>query len=110
MAQELSVRLNSEDKRPLYRQIYEYIRGEIRSGALEPGERIPSTRAMSADLHIARSTAELAYSQLLSEGYIHSKKNSGYYVSEVENLAELHFEDEDPFYSFRECGRPGKGI
>ena len=102
MAQELSVRLNPEDKRPLYRQIYEYIRGEIRSGALEPGERIPSTRAMSADLHIARSTAELAYSQLLSEGYIHSKKNSGYYVSEVENLAELHFEDEDPFYSFRE--------
>ena len=92
MAQELSVRLNPEDKRPLYRQIYEYIRGEIRSGALEPGERIPSTRAMSADLHIARSTAELAYSQLLSEGYIRAKKNSGYFVNEIENLAELHFE------------------
>lgn len=93
MAQELNIRLNSDEKKPLYRQIYEYIRGEIRSGALEAGERLPSTRALASGLHVARSTAELAYSQLLSEGYIRAKKNSGYYVNEIENLAELHFEE-----------------
>lgn len=93
MAQELNIRLNAEDKKPLYRQIYEYIRGEIRSGALEAGERLPSTRALASGLHVARSTAELAYSQLLSEGYIRARKNSGYYVNEIENLAELHFEE-----------------
>ncbi len=91
MAQELNIRLNTEDRKPLYRQIYEYIRGEIRSGALEAGERLPSTRALASGLHVARSTAELAYSQLLSEGYIRAKKNSGYFVNEIENLAELHF-------------------
>ena len=92
MAQELNIRLNSDEKKPLYRQIYEYIRGEIRSGSLEAGERLPSTRALASGLHVARSTAELAYSQLLSEGYIRAKKNSGYFVNEIENLAELHFE------------------
>ncbi len=93
MAQELNIRLNSDEKKPLYRQIYEYIRGEIRSGALEAGERLPSTRALASGLHVARSTAELAYSQLVSEGYIRAKKNSGYYINEIENLAELHFEE-----------------
>ena len=93
MAQELNIRLNTDEKKPLYRQIYEYIRREIRSGGLEAGERLPSTRALASGLHVARSTAELAYSQLLSEGYIRAKKNSGYYVNEIENLAELHFEE-----------------
>ena len=92
VAQELNIRLNTDEKKPLYRQIYEYIRGEIRSGSLEAGERLPSTRALASGLHVARSTAELAYSQLLSEGYIRAKKNSGYFVNEIDNLAELHFE------------------
>lgn len=91
MAQELNIRLDPEDKKPLYRQIYEYIRGEIRSGGLEAGERLPSTRSLASGLHVARSTTELAYSQLLSEGYVRVKKNSGYYVNEIENLAALYF-------------------
>lgn len=91
MAQEINIRLDPEDKKPLYRQIYEYIRGEIRSGGLESGERIPSTRSLASALHVARSTTELAYSQLLSEGYVRVKKNSGYYVNEIENLADLYF-------------------
>ena len=40
---------------------------EIRSGSLEAGERLPSTRALASGLRVARSTADLAYSQLLSE-------------------------------------------
>lgn len=91
MAQELNIRLNTDEGTPLYRQIYTYIRDEIRRGSLEADERLPSTRALAAGLHVARSTAELAYSQLLSEGYIRAKKNSGYYVNEIENLQDLHF-------------------
>jgi len=91
MAQELNIRLSADEGTPLYRQIYTYIRDEIRRGSLEADERLPSTRALAAGLHVARSTAELAYSQLLSEGYIRAKKNSGYYVNEIENLQDLHF-------------------
>ena len=96
MARELNIRLEAENSLPLYRQIYTYIRDEIRAGSLESGERIPSTRTLAAGLRVARSTVELAYSQLLSEGYIRAKKNSGYYVNEIENLSELHFEGLEP--------------
>ncbi len=74
MARELTIRLQTDQGIPLYRQIYNYVRDEIRSGSLEAGERLPSTRALASGLRVARSTADLAYSQLLSEGYIRVKK------------------------------------
>ena len=95
MARELTIRLQTDQGIPLYRQIYNYVRDEIRSGSLEAGERLPSTRALASGLRVARSTADLAYSQLLSEGYIRVKKNSGYFVNEIENLAELKIDSGD---------------
>ncbi len=95
MARELTIRLQTEQGIPLYRQIYNYVRDEIRSGSLEAGERLPSTRALASGLRVARSTADLAYSQLLSEGYIRVKKNSGYFVNEIENLAKLKIDSGD---------------
>ncbi|MGA7438224.1 MAG: GntR family transcriptional regulator, partial [Luteibacter sp.] len=38
---------------PLYRQIYDRIRGAIASGALKPGDRVPSARALTAELGVA---------------------------------------------------------
>ena len=93
MAQELNIHLETDSSTPLYRQIYEYIRGEIRNGSLAADERLPSTRALASYLQVARSTTELAYSQLLSEGYIRSRRNSGYFVNEIENLPDLRLED-----------------
>ena len=93
MAQELNIHLETDSHIPLYRQIYEYIRGEIRSGSLAADERLPSTRALAAYLQVARSTTELAYSQLLSEGYIRSRRNSGYFVNEIESFPDLRLED-----------------
>ena len=93
MAQELNIHLETGGNTPLYRQIYEYIRGEIRSGALASDERLPSTRALASYLQVARSTTELAYSQLLSEGYIRSRRNSGYFVNEIENFPDLRLDD-----------------
>ena len=58
MARELTIRLQTEQGIPLYRQIYNYVRDEIRSGSLEAGERLPSTRALASGLRVARSTAE----------------------------------------------------
>lgn len=109
MAQELNIRLSADEGTPLYRQIYTYIRDEIRRGSLEADERLPSTRSLAAGLHVARSTAELAYSQLLSEGYIRAKKNSGYYVNEIENLQDLHFGGADTDAEEEEKGEKESG-
>lgn len=70
----------------LYEQIYEYIRNEIREGKLLAGEKLPSTRSLAEYLQVARSTVELAYGQLVSEGYIESVPYRGYFISRVEEL------------------------
>lgn len=82
---ELEISLDAHSTRHLYEQIYEYIREEIRGGRIARGEKLPSTRALSRSLHVSRSTAELAYEQLLAEGYIRMKRGSGAYVLGIES-------------------------
>lgn len=55
---------------PLYQQICRAFRKEILSGALAPGERVPSTRALVDLLKVSRNTIVAAYEQLLAEGYL----------------------------------------
>ena len=50
---------------PFYRQIYEGYRAAILSGRLSPGQRLPSTRALAADLKISRLPIVNAFEQLL---------------------------------------------
>lgn len=75
----------------LYGQIYEYIRQEIREGKLLHQEKLPSTRSLAQYLQVSRSTVDMAYEQLLSEGYIEAKPYKGYYVCKVEEL--YHMEE-----------------
>lgn len=86
---ELSISLDTESGKPLYVQIYEFIRDAIRRGDFGKNEKLPSTRALAQFLQISRSTAETAYDQLLSEGYIEARKNRGYFVCDIENLYDL---------------------
>lgn len=70
----------------LYGQIYEYIKKEIREGKLTYQEKLPSTRSLAEFLQVSRSTVDMAYAQLLSEGYIESRPYRGYFVCKVEEL------------------------
>ena len=83
---ELTMNLKTDSGTPLYEQIYRYIRSEIRSGRIPCGERLPSTRALSRHLEVSRSTVELAYEQLLSEGYVEAEPYRGFFVAEIEEL------------------------
>mgnify|MGYP005964731651 CR=1 FL=1 len=76
--------LDSSQRRPLYEQLYRYIRGEIEAGRLAAGERLPSKRALAAHLKISVVTVEGAYGQLLAEGYLRSEPKRGFFVAEVE--------------------------
>lgn len=82
----LLISLNSEISTPMYEQIYEYIKQEILHGNLLTNTKLPSSRALSEQLNISRSTVNSAYEQLLSEGYIYSKEKKGYYISDVNRL------------------------
>lgn len=74
---------NSENKEHLYLQVYHYYRNLILSRRLPPGSRMPSLRTCSRDLHLSRTTVESAYLQLAADGYIVSRAQSGYYVTDI---------------------------
>src|ERR1700733_12139027 len=66
---------------PFYRQIYHRFRGAIASGLLKPGDRIPSARALTRELGLARGTIDAAYSLLAAEGYIQARGQAGRVVT-----------------------------
>ncbi len=86
---DLTIELQNDNDKCLYEQIYEHIRQEIREGKFLCGERLPSTRSLAEYLQVSRSTVDVAYAQLLSEGYIESRPYRGYFVCRMEELFQL---------------------
>ena len=62
---------------PLYQQLYEQIRAGIESGQLQPGLRLPATRALAQELRVSRNTVLVAYEQLVTERFATSQVGSG---------------------------------
>lgn len=76
--------LHFTKERPLYQQLYEYIKYNIEDGTLQPHEKLPSKRKLSEYLSLSQNTIQSAYNQLLDEGYLYSKERSGYYVEKID--------------------------
>lgn len=77
------VPLDPTAARPLHRQVYDGLREAILAGRLLPGTRLPSTRALAADLGVARNTVALAFDQLRTEGYVVGQRGGGTRVRET---------------------------
>ncbi len=72
------------DAPPLNRWLFESIRDTIQSGRLRSGQRLPATRALAAELGVARITVTQAYDRLVAEGYLESKVGAGTFVADTE--------------------------
>lgn len=59
------------------------LRDAIRAGVLAPGEPLPPSRALAADLGMARGTVVEAYAQLVAEGYLRSRQGAGTEVADA---------------------------
>lgn len=64
----------------MYQQVYLYIKQQIETGQLLEATKLPSIRKLAQVLGVSRNTTQLAYEQLLAEGYIRSELKKGYYV------------------------------
>jgi len=67
---------------PLYRQLEQQLRQLMGRGVLAPGEKLPSTRGLAAELGVSRNTIATAYNQLLAEGYLEAAHGSGTRVAQ----------------------------
>ena len=68
---------------PMYEQVYEAVKVHIEQGLFRPGQRLPSIRAMAAQLGVSKITVEQAYLQLATEGYIQAHNRAPYEVLEI---------------------------
>lgn len=75
----LALEFSSET--PLYRQISMWFEGAIASGKLQPGQRVPSTRALAKELKVSRIPVLGAYKLLIEGGYLQTFVGAGTCVS-----------------------------
>ena len=80
------IAINYKDGRPIYEQVKEELRRLVVSGALRPGDKLPSVRELAGTLAINPNTIQRSYRELEAEGYITSVPGKGSFVSAREEL------------------------
>lgn len=79
---DIVIDLSEDGKTPAYRRLAEAIREGILSARFRPGEKLPPTRTLAANLSLARNTVLEAYEQLIAEGYLTARHGSGTFVAQ----------------------------
>ena len=74
--------IRNSTNQPIYDQIYCQIKAQILSGALAPGEALPSIRALAKDLKISVITTKRAYEELEAHGFIYTMAGKGCFVAD----------------------------
>jgi GntR family transcriptional regulator/MocR family aminotransferase len=76
------IALDATSETPLYRQISMWFQRAILAGQLQPGQRVPSTRALAKALKVSRIPVLSAYELLIAEGYFQPFVGAGTCVSQ----------------------------
>jgi GntR family transcriptional regulator/MocR family aminotransferase len=93
---ELLVELDRAAPDPLHHQLANGLRDAIRTGRLTPHTRLPSSRVLATDLGVSRRLVVDAYSQLVAEGFLHSRHGSGTRVATVDAMSTLQRRPAEP--------------
>lgn len=75
-------RVNFKSGRPVYLQVMDQIKGAAASGALRPGEALPSIGPLAEELRVNRNSVARAYSELERLGVIEMQPGRGYFLKE----------------------------
>jgi GntR family transcriptional regulator len=68
---------------PIYLQIVEQVKHAIETGAIRPGEQLPSIRPLAEELVINANTVAKAYRELEREGVVELRQGAGAFVAET---------------------------
>jgi GntR family transcriptional regulator len=76
------IRLETSSGVPITRQIMDQIRAQLAAGALRPGDRLPSVRALARELAVNQNTVLRVYERLTMEGLLERRHGDGTYVTQ----------------------------
>lgn len=82
------ISLDARDARPIYEQVKEGLRHLMVAGAIQPGEKLPSVRALAASLAINPNTIQRAYEALEREGYVQAVPGKGCFAAKREHIGQ----------------------
>ncbi len=82
-----TITINLDSPAPVYRQVVDAIRHQLVSGALKPGDSMPTVRELATDLGIHFNTVAQAYRLLADEGWLDLKRHRGAVVLDRETPA-----------------------
>ena len=105
MNEHIIITLDSESGVSLQAQIRQSVVEAILGRSILPGDKLPSSRALSAQLKVSRNTVILAYQALIDTGYVETRERSGYVVSDdapVSQLVDTPGNDLEALYPFDE--------
>ena len=77
-----------DSDRPIFIQILERIRMNIISGKYQPGEKLPSVRELAAEAAVNPNTMQRAFAELERSGLVYSKRTSGRFITEDQEMIE----------------------
>lgn len=104
----IPIHLSMDDPEPMYAQIVSQLRDFILSGQLPPGTRLPSVRALAADITCSVLTTRRAYEDLEREGFIRTRQGVGSVVAEIPEEKMRAHRREPVAAAFREAVRAGR--
>ncbi|WP_156324624.1 MocR-like pyridoxine biosynthesis transcription factor PdxR [Bacillus sp. FJAT-27245] len=87
--------LDKSTAKPLYEQLYLGIKNAIVQKQIAVGTKLPSKKKLAEFLNISQTTIEIAYGQLVAEGYIISRSRVGFFVEEIDELPYIEKESLD---------------
>jgi len=76
------IQVNFKSGKPVYLQMVDQIKAAAASGALQPGEALPSIRPLAEELRLNRNTVAKAYAELESQGVIETLPGKGCFLKE----------------------------
>lgn len=78
----MKIPLDRNSAQAVYLQIRDRFRRLIESGALQPGDQLPSIRSLAETTRVNKLTVIEAYSVLEADGLVHARQGAGYFVSQ----------------------------
>ena len=77
----MEIIISNRSGKPIYEQITAQVKSATMSGELQPGDPLPSMRALAKSLHISVITTQRAYEDLQRDGFIDTITGRGSFVA-----------------------------
>ena len=98
------IHLDYRDARPIYCQIADGFRTQIKAGVLQHGDKLPSVRELAAELAINPNTIQRAYRELEMQGFVASVPGKGCFVCGTPTSAQA---EQQPLWSALDSAMAG---